>query len=102
MSTPTSTTTEPEKEQMSSGTALVSQSRDEPQAEIAPPAFKPGFQFLAIMGGLSATSLIASLENSVVVTAGPSMVADLEMGEEYVWIANAFFVCCSTSFRSAL
>ncbi|CAG8951936.1 hypothetical protein HYFRA_00005742 [Hymenoscyphus fraxineus] len=64
MSTSTSTTTGPEKEQMSSGTALVNQSRDEPQAEIAPPAFKPGFQFWTIMAGLSATSLMASLENS--------------------------------------
>lgn len=87
MSTSISNITVPEKDTTSSGATKES------SAEVSPAPFKRGFQFWAIMSGLGVTSLMASLENSVVVTAGPAMVADLEMGEEYVWIANAFFVC---------
>ncbi|KAI3394645.1 hypothetical protein diail_2455 [Diaporthe ilicicola] len=54
-----------------------------------------GPRFWAVMTSLALTSFLASLENSVVVTSGPAVVADLEMGEEYVWVANAFFVCCA-------
>lgn len=52
-----------------------------------------GPRFWAVMASLALTSFLASLENSVVVTSGPAIVADLEMGEAYVWVANAFFVC---------
>lgn len=54
-----------------------------------------GARFWAVIMSLALTSFLASLENSVVVTSGPAIVADLEMGEEYVWVANAFFVCWS-------
>lgn len=54
-----------------------------------------GPRFWAVMASLALTSFLASLENSVVVTSGPAIVADLDMGEEYVWVANAFFVCWS-------
>ena len=55
--------------------------------------FKRGIRFWAIIAGISVTSLQGSLENSVVVTAGPAIVDDLGMGEEYIWITNAFFLC---------
>lgn len=55
--------------------------------------FKRGFRFWVIILGISVTSLQGSLENSVVVTAGPAIVNDLGMGEEYIWITNAFFIC---------
>ncbi len=57
------------------------------------PDFKRGFRFWCIIAGLSVTSLQSSLENSVVVTAGPAIVNDLQMGESYIWITNAFFLC---------
>lgn len=58
----------------------------------ATPTFKRGFRFWGIMTALCAVSVMASLENSVVVTAGPAIVADLNMGEDYIWISNAFFL----------
>lgn len=57
------------------------------------PPFQRSFRFWAIMVGLCVTSLMASLENSVVVTAGPAIVMDLKMGDSYVWVTTAFFVC---------
>jgi hypothetical protein len=58
-----------------------------------PSEFQRGIRFWCIIAGLSVTSLQSSLENSVVVTAGPTIVEDLGMGEEYIWITNAFFLC---------
>lgn len=63
------------------------------QAKVVMSTFENGPRFWAVMTSLALTSFLASLENSVVVTSGPAIVADLEMGEEYVWVANAFFVC---------
>jgi hypothetical protein len=57
------------------------------------PDFQRGIRFWCIIAGLSVTSLQSSLENSVVVTAGPAIVSDLSMGEEYIWVTNAFFLC---------
>jgi hypothetical protein len=56
-------------------------------------ASKRGFRFWAVIAGLCIANFQASLENSVVVTSGPKIVEDLQMGEEYIWITNAFFVC---------
>jgi hypothetical protein len=49
-------------------------------------------RFWCIIVALCITSLLASLENTVVVTALPTIVADLSIGSSYVWIANAFFL----------
>ncbi|KAI2473092.1 MFS general substrate transporter [Annulohypoxylon bovei var. microspora] len=59
------------------------------------PAPKRGFRFWAIIVGLCIANFQASLENSVIVTSGPTIVDDLKMGEEYIWITNAFFLCCA-------
>lgn len=75
----TTTSVGPEKDVESSGA--------EPLDE-----FKPGIRFWAVLLALGVASFQASLENSVVTTAGPAIVADLGMGEEYIWMANAFFV----------
>ncbi|KAI0799069.1 major facilitator superfamily domain-containing protein [Xylaria sp. FL0064] len=58
---------------------------------------KRGFRFWAIVAGLAIATFQASLENSVIVTAGPTIVQDLQMGEEYIWITNAFFLGCAAS-----
>lgn len=54
--------------------------------------FRPGIRFWAVLLALGVASFQASLENSVVTTSGPAIVADLNMGEEYIWVTNAFFV----------
>ncbi|KAI0117974.1 MFS general substrate transporter [Nemania sp. FL0031] len=65
-----------------------------------PPVSQPtkrGFRFWAIIAGLAIATFQASLENSVIVTSGPTIVQDLQMGEEYIWITNAFFLGCAAS-----
>lgn len=59
----------------------------------SPAKFERGIRFWCIIAGLCVTSLQSSFENSVVVMAGPAIVNDLAMGEEYIWITNAFFLC---------
>jgi hypothetical protein len=57
-----------------------------------PPDFERGASFWAIIIGLGITNLLGALENTVVTTSAPVIVADLGIGDIYVWITNAFFV----------
>lgn len=52
-----------------------------------------GFRFWAVIAGLAIANFLASLEHSVVVTAGPTITSDLDMEESFIWITNSFFVC---------
>ncbi|KAK4450286.1 major facilitator superfamily domain-containing protein [Podospora aff. communis PSN243] len=55
--------------------------------------FERGFRFWTIIIGLGITTLLASLEHTVVTTAAPYILQDLDMKENFIWITNAFFVC---------
>ena len=55
--------------------------------------FPRGPRFWAIIISLGVTNLLGALENTVVTTSGPTIVADLGLGENYIWITNAFFLC---------
>jgi len=57
-----------------------------------PPQFKRGPRFWTILFVLALVSLLTSLEGTVTSTILPSIVADLNGGENYVWIANATFL----------
>ncbi len=57
-----------------------------------PPQFKRGPRFWLILFILALVSLLTSLEATVTSTILPSIVADLNGGENYVWIANATFL----------
>ncbi|KAI0382375.1 MFS general substrate transporter [Hypomontagnella monticulosa] len=57
------------------------------------PAFKLSFWVYAIVVGLGITNLLASLENTVVSVAAPVILTDLHLGDDYIWITNAFFLC---------
>ncbi|KAK7756321.1 hypothetical protein SLS62_001547 [Diatrype stigma] len=57
-----------------------------------PPDFERGFRFWAIIIGLGITTLLAALEHTVVTTSAPAILTDLELGANYVWLTNAFFV----------
>ncbi|KAK3369915.1 major facilitator superfamily domain-containing protein [Podospora didyma] len=59
--------------------------------------FERGFRFWSIIIGLSITTLLASLEHTVVTTAAPYILQELELRENFIWITNAFFIC-STAF----
>ncbi|UNI19389.1 hypothetical protein JDV02_005574 [Purpureocillium takamizusanense] len=54
--------------------------------------FKPTPRFWAIPVTCAVIGLLSALENTVVTTALPHIVAELEMGENYVWITNVFFL----------
>jgi len=54
--------------------------------------FKPSPRFWAILITCAVIGLLSALENTVITTALPHIVAELEMGENYVWITNAFFL----------
>lgn len=54
--------------------------------------FKPTPRFWAILMTCSVISLLSALENTVVTTALPQIVAELDMGENYIWITNVFFL----------
>lgn len=53
---------------------------------------KRGFQFWAIIVALCIVGLLAALENTVVTTSLPTIVNDLSIGENYIWITNIFFL----------
>lgn len=53
---------------------------------------KRGFKFWAIIFALCVTGLLGALENTVVSTSMPTIVEDLGIGDNYIWITNAFFL----------
>lgn len=57
-----------------------------------PEKTQKGFRFWAILVVLALTSLLTSLEATVTSTVLPDIVADLGGGENYIWIANAYFL----------
>lgn len=65
--------------------------KDVPTRE-SPPQVKRGPRFWTILFVLALVSLLTSLEATVTSTILPSIVADLNGGENYVWIANATFL----------
>ncbi|KAG6354077.1 hypothetical protein INS49_005048 [Diaporthe citri] len=56
------------------------------------------FGFWAIIVGLGVMLLLSALENSVLVTAAPEILAELPLGDSWTWITNAFFLC-SAAFQ---
>jgi hypothetical protein len=51
-----------------------------------------GWRFWAIIAGLSVTGLIQAVEATVVSTSLPTIVHDLDVGNNYAWIVNAYFL----------
>jgi hypothetical protein len=54
--------------------------------------FKPSPRFWAIMATLCVVGLLAAFENTVVATSLPFIVEELNLGENYIWIPNVFFL----------
>jgi len=57
-----------------------------------------GLRFWAIIAALCLVSLLAALENTVVATSLPTIVEKLQMGRDYIWITNVFFLTRYTRF----
>ena len=50
------------------------------------------FRFWAIIASLCVTGLLGALENTVVTTSLPTIVRALDLGDNYIWITNVFFL----------
>jgi hypothetical protein len=57
-------------------------------------ASKPhrGLQFWTIIVGLSVAGILPGLESTVITTSLPTITAELNIGDNYAWIANVFFL----------
>ena len=57
-----------------------------------PTKFKPSPRFWAILSTLCVIGLLSALENTVVTTSLPFIVTELNLGENYIWVTNIFFL----------
>ncbi|KAI1342224.1 major facilitator superfamily domain-containing protein [Xylariaceae sp. FL0016] len=64
-------------------------------AQVGAQPTKKGFRFWAVFTSLCITALLMAMETTVVSTALPHIVHDLQSHELYVWFANAFFLTCT-------
>lgn len=60
--------------------------------DVAPQKTHRGLTFWAIIIALSISSILTALENTAVTTSLPVIVQELHIGDNYVWITNAFFL----------
>lgn len=63
------------------------------EAEEEEDNFHPGLRLWIIIIGLGVTTLLCALENTVVTVAAPVILTDLNLGGNYIWIIDAFFIC---------
>jgi hypothetical protein len=87
-SKPLESPTEPENKPQ-----LGSDAVDIAAADVEADDFHPGWRLWAVIIGLGVTLLLTALENTVVTVAAPAIVTELKLGDNYIWITNAFFIC---------
>ncbi|KAI0867512.1 multidrug resistance protein fnx1 [Hypoxylon argillaceum] len=68
------------------------ESTAEPTARVEGAPAPKSFGFWAIIVSLCVTGLLSALENTVVVTSLPTIVEDLQLGQNYIWVTNIFFL----------
>lgn len=56
------------------------------------PKFERGPRFWAIIATLCVIGLLSALENTVVTTSLPYIITELNLGENYIWVTNVFFL----------
>ncbi|KAI0403208.1 major facilitator superfamily protein [Xylaria palmicola] len=64
-------------------------------------AVQRSFGFWAIIVGLGVMLLLAALENTIITTAAPYILAEIPLGDDWVWLTNAFFLA-SAAFQPLL
>lgn len=60
--------------------------------DAATPKFNRSPRFWAIIATLCVIGILSSLENTVVTTSLPFIVTELNLGENYIWVTNVFFL----------
>ncbi|AEO71940.1 uncharacterized protein THITE_2032283, partial [Thermothielavioides terrestris NRRL 8126] len=53
------------------------------------------YRFWCVVAALCTMMLLGSLENTVVVTSLPAIARELDLGRNYVWVGNIFFLPCA-------
>lgn len=61
------------------------------EGQVTGPAHK-SYQFWGIMVALCITGMLGALENTVVTTSLPTIVEELSIGPDYIWVTNIFFL----------
>jgi MFS family permease len=72
------------------------QAHESPDADFQ--TVQRSFGFWAIIVGLGITLWLAALENSVLTTAAPVMLEEIPLGDNWIWLTNAFFLA-SAAFQ---
>ncbi|KAK8054280.1 MFS general substrate transporter [Apiospora saccharicola] len=58
-------------------------------------AYQRDYRFWSIIFALCTMQILCSLENTVVVTSLPTIVRQLGLGSNYIWVTNIFFLATS-------
>ena len=82
-----------------SNTDNVNDTSNKESAKKAGPTFERDWRFWSIIATLCVIGLLSALENTVVTTSLPFIVAELQLGENYIWITNVFFLTRYESTR---
>jgi hypothetical protein len=56
------------------------------------PASRHTWRFYTIFTGLVLSGMLSALDGAIVSTALPTIVAELDIGANYVWVANIYFL----------
>lgn len=88
----TTETPEKGKPERAGNSTSSSRSGDAEDAGNGGDTFKTSPRFWAIMATLCVIGILSALENTVVTTSLPFIVTELDMGENYVWVTNVFFL----------
>lgn len=62
------------------------------QSPKSPSQTRKGRRFWLILLGIALTSLLTSLEATITSTVLPVIVSDLGGGDNYIWVANGYFL----------
>jgi hypothetical protein len=79
-----------EKDNDSQSSATVADEQIAMEEEKIP--YNKDYRFWLIMLTLCFSVTLASLESTVVITSLPTIVEKLQMGKNYIWVANAYFL----------
>lgn len=63
--------------------------------------FSTDYRFWMVMLTLVFSTLLVSLESTVVITSLPTIVTDIDLGSDYIWVTNIFFLTRYLLFSSS-
>jgi EmrB/QacA subfamily drug resistance transporter len=89
---PTSPTMNPKMDSSDTANVLQDSSNSKSAPTPTTPAFKPTLRFWTIFIAVAFAGLLTALEATITSTALPSIIADLQGGDAYIWAVNGYLV----------